>query len=240
MRLLTISFISLALFASGGTAASALEDAAPETATWNQAWNAEHMDARCYQAFAAPKASLFQRTEFWSSGVARPSATPVAPLSQKTVGARLRPFADYDLHFGTEMSRSLDSAHDLNAKVDWQLAWSRQWNGEALEFALTTSGAVDRVSTTYSQSAGGSVGVRLPSTALPWETRIVVTPSVNLDTATGLWNPNLRSEIVAKRVLTSHRSPIESVVDIRMGYDVAPDAQPAASATVQLSFSPRI
>ncbi|AWM88667.1 hypothetical protein [Microvirga sp. 17 mud 1-3] len=243
MRLLAYSFTILLMTAWAGTPALSLEDGAPGLMTWDetwdQAWNAENVDIDRYRALSAPKIPTFGRTEVWSSGLIGSPAAVASP-SQRAVGAKLRPFADLDLLVGTQMSRNLDIDQALNARMDWQLTWSRQWAAEALEIGLTTTGAVDPASAVYTQSAGGSLGIRLPSAGTPWDAQLVVSPNINLDTTTGGWSSSLRSEIVAQRVLTTHKSPIRSVVNIRMGYDFAPETHPTASATLQLSFSPKI
>lgn len=237
MRLLILSFAAFAFLASGHSASALEDDANPFG--WDQGWNVQ--DIELARDHTGAKSSGTRRSEVWSSGLSRDTSSALVPQSRRSVGAKLRPFEDVDLLIGTEMSRDLDPKQNLNSKTDWQIGWSRQWkDAKNLEIGVLTTGLLDNTNAAYSQSAGGSIGIRVLPDETPWNARLVVSPTVNLDTASGIWNTRLKSEIVTEKILSSRKSPIESVMNIRMGYDFERDTRPAASARFELTFSPKI
>jgi len=61
---------------------------------------------------------------------------------------------------------------------------------------------------------------------------------MNLDVASRAISTGVRSEIVGETVLSAPDDEYRSVLNVMLGYGLAPDAQPVASAKLELRIQP--
>jgi hypothetical protein len=218
--------------------AIALEDvvlAAPE-----ESWLAEHLQTvRRTRSNPAGTYGLTGAT-IWSRGLKEPARPSSTAPSEKAMGARIRPFREMDLTVGTQMARSGDAERVLRSEVNWQMSWSRELDSlEGVQLGFTTLGAVESLHGAYTQSLEGSLGVPVLQDRGLGETKLKVSPRLAYDALAGTWRPSLAPEIVNDTMLTGAAAPFRSVLSLRLGSDLAPDARPSATARVELRFSTR-
>jgi hypothetical protein len=215
----------------------ALEDVGSHSTGEESVWIEDHIASFRRAGLADPVTFSIPRTELWAHGLSGRTSRITPQPSSKSLGAKLRPFEDVDFSIGTELSRSQDMDRVLQSALDWQLSFSRKWQG--LTGQLFTSGAVNSVSATVSQAIGATLGVLL-APLLPWSTgRLQVSPQLNFEPESGNWGAALTPEIVSERVVSSPAAPLESVLRLKVGYGVALHAEPSASARVELRITPR-
>jgi hypothetical protein len=191
-------------------------------------------DARPPATFAIPDLKVSAR------GLAEADGQPLVPPDEQAVGAKLRPFKDLDLLIGTEMSRSPDAEAALHQEFNWQFSWSRRWDDWAgLKVDVSTTGAVDAQRTGLPERVGGSVGIPLFRDTAAWETQLRLSQSLTLDAATGTWKGAVTPELVTEKALSPTSAPMRSVLSVKLGSGVTPDAQPSASAKVEFRISPK-
>jgi hypothetical protein len=227
-------------FLLGSSTLAAAEEASD---IWNspitKAWMDDHVAVRSQEG---PALSAFGRAQIWTSGIARSdmqgfAATP----SDKSIGAKMQPFGDLDLRIGTEVTRHGETARFVPPRVNWETSWSRDWKGlGGLKVGLATTGSVGTLEANYTQSVSGSVGIPLHSSVDLWSTEFRLSPNMNLDTSTRAVGTSLTSEIVSRKVLSRRADAFNSVLNMKIGYDVAPAARPAASARLELRISPNL
>jgi hypothetical protein len=178
--------------------------------------------------------------QVWSRGLEETGeGLPVPAPLDKAMGARLRLFKDYNLQVGTELSRQEDTGRALRSQVNWQFSWSRavqELGGITVGFG--TAGAVESLDGVLSQSVSGSVGVPLVSHEI-WKARLRLSPRLSYDSLDHRWRPSFAPELVSETVLSSATAPFTSLLNVRFGYDLAPESRPSASARVELRFIPR-
>ena len=204
------------------------------------AWLADHL-ATVRKTGQARSTSLdLSAAKVWTRGLKDSAALTPIPRSDKAMGARLRPFKEVDLVVGTELSesRGIDSLH--RSELNWQFSWSRRLDSVAgLRLGLATRGAVESLQGGFSQNLKGSLGVPLHSQTTWGSAQVRLSPQLSFDALTGIWRPSVVPELVSDTVLNSSAAPLKTVLSLRVGSDLTPDAQPSASARVELTIVPR-
>lgn len=222
-------------------------DAAPaaDEPVWEtgvtRAWLNENVAVRRSRT-TAPALYALNRTQAWASGVA-PSGVSAFTSSDhgKTLGAKLQPFDDWNLRVGTELARSGGDERSLSSKALWETSWSRDLERlGGVQMGLATGGSVSNVQTDYLQSFSGSVNVPLDLPLNAWSTELRFVPSMNVDLSKGNVSSNLASELVGRRVLSSQNDAYTSTLNVKVGYSLAPDSRPSASARLELRISPNL
>jgi hypothetical protein len=186
-------------------------------------------------------AHALARSQVWATGVDRSAMQAFATsASGSTVGAKVSPFADYDyLKFGTEVTGDPGtSAAQPSSKVSWEANWSRSVADLGVNLGFGTAGAVGNAQTGYTQSLNGSLGVPVLRQSGLRATEMRFTPNMNIDTATGALASSLNSELVTQKVLSSRADRLESVLNMKVGYAVAADARPSATAKLEWRLTP--
>jgi len=218
--------------------------AAGEPEIWHsritQAWFDDHVRLAPDAPRRVP--GLLARAQVWTSGIARSDMQvfAVTPFD-RTVGAKLRPVRDVDFLVGTELTRGGDVTRWLSSRVNWEAFWSHDPKAAAgLEVGLSTIGTVDMLQSGYTQSVSGTVGIPLRASVDLWSTQLRVSPALSLDASSGVTSTSLTSEIVSRRLLSSHTDALQSVLDVTLGYGVSPHARPVASARLELRISPNL
>jgi hypothetical protein len=218
---------------------------ADESDVWSsgisQAWIDRHVQIASSPAFTRPS-GLLARAQVWTSGIARSDMQvfAVTPFD-RTVGAKVQPVRDFDFLVGTELTRGGDAARWLSSRVNWEAFWSQDLKkSTGLEVGLSTAGSMDMLRAGYSQSVSGTVGIPLRASIDMWSTQLRLSPAVNLDATSGAVGSSLTSEIVSRKVLSSHNDPFRSVLNVKLGYGVSPHARPVASALLELRISPNL
>ena len=221
------------------SAAQALEDSGGST-TDKQPWVIDNVAARLVKPASA--AFSLSRTQTWANGLV-PSRIPAFTPSSvdRTLGAKVQPFQDWNFLIGTELTRSGGESGFLSSKAMWETSWSQ--NVErlgGLTFGLTTAGSMDNAQADYLQSFSGSLNVPLDLPLNAWNLELRLSPNMSLDVSKGALSSNLTSELVGKTVLSPQKGAFQSVLDVSVGYNLAPDTRPAASARLQLTISPKL
>lgn len=222
----------------GISAAHALEDAAGEMGD-ARSWRVEDVAAR--RPTSSVRSYSLERTQTWARGIAATSRSAFTPSdADKTLGAKMQPFQDWNFTIGTELTRSGESRF-LASKAMWESVWSQDVTGtEGLRIGLSTTGSVDNVQTDYLQSFSGRLNVPLEVPLNAWNVEFRFSPSMNLDVSNGALQSNLSSEIRGRKVLSSRADAFTSIVNVSLGYSLAPDTRPAASARLELRISPNL
>lgn len=220
------------------SAAQALEDGGGITAE-SQPWTIDDVAAR--RAKAPGTAFSLSRTQTWASGLVPSSISAFTPAPvDRTLGAKLQPFHDWNFLIGTEVTRGGEGGF-LSSKAMWESSWSQdveRFGG--LTFGLSTTGSVNNAQADYLQSFSGSLNLPLELPLNAWDVELRFSPNVNVDVSKGALSSNLMSELVGKTVLSPQNGAFRSVLDVSVGYNLAPDARPAASARMQLTISPKL
>ncbi|MEZ0169213.1 hypothetical protein [Microvirga sp. TS319] len=230
---------ALVCLLASASAAQALEDGGGITAE-SQPWTIDDVVAR--RVKAPGTAFSLSRTQTWASGLV-PSGIPAFTPSpvDRTLGAKLQPFHDWNFLIGTELTRGGGEGGFLSSKAMWESSWSQdveRFGG--LTFGLSTTGSVSNAQADYLQSFSGSLNLPLDLPLNAWNLELRFSPNMNLDVSKGALSSNLMSELVGQTVLSPQNGAFRSVLDVSVGYNLAPDARPAASARMQLTISPKL
>lgn len=237
------SRISAVLLGSslGIASANAAEDLAifPERVT--SSWLDEHVAVR--RASAPPRARYsLSRTQVWTSGLAKSDISFFDPDAfDRSLGAKLQPFTDLNLRIGTELVRSEGGNSSLTSRANWEAFWSTQSDMfGGMDLGLTTGGSMATLNTGYSQTVSGTLGIPLDLPLDRWSTQVKFSPNLNVDTASGAVGSGFLSEIMGQTVLSSQADLFKSVLNVKVGYGIAQDARPSASARLEIRISPNL
>jgi hypothetical protein len=183
-----------------------------------------------------------RRTEIWANGLAPSGMQAFIPNDfDRTVGAKLQPFHDLNFKVGTALTRSGGDDRLLSSAATWEAFWSKElepWEGVTV--GLSTSGSLDNLQSAYSQSVRGTFGIPLDLPLDAWRTEFRLSPSMILDASSGSLAGGLLSEIKGQTVISSRDDPFRSVLNVKVGYGLAPDTRPVASAKLELRISPNL
>jgi hypothetical protein len=220
------------------TSAQALEDGMVATSD-AQLWSLDNVAAR--RAKAPVSAYTLNRTQAWTNGlVASPGPAFTPSAFDKTVGAKLQPFQDWNFMVGTELTRSGGESQFLSSKAMWESSWSQDVKTlGGLEIGLSTTGFVDNAQTDYLQSFSGNLNVPLDLPLDAWNMTLRVSPNMNMDVSNGVLNTSLMSELMGQTVLSSDAA-FQSTLNVSVGYSLAPDMRPAGQARLELRISPKL
>lgn len=218
---------------------------AAEDEIWNAWITPAWLDAHVAALRSKPgtrRAYALNRTEIWASGLVR-SAKEAFEASRldEAVGARLRPFQDIAFTVGTAITHTGAFTRSLSSSVSWESSWSRKLKrlGD-LRIDLATAGSFGSGHTAYSQSVSGTLGIPLELPLGNWTTELKLSPSMNLDTASGQMGTHLASELVGQTVLGSETDAFSSVLNLKVGYGFAPETRPSAFAGVEIRITPNL
>jgi hypothetical protein len=220
---------------------SAAEDQNIWSENMTASWLDEHIAVRRSRSSPAPSSSL-PRTEIWTNGLTQSEKAAFNPDSfDRTFGAKLQPFSDLNLRLGTELVRNSDDNSSLASRARWEAFWSREADlFGGMNLGLSTGGSMATLNTGYSQTVSGTVGIPLGSLLEKWRTQVRFSPNMNVDTANGTLGSGLMSEIMGQTVLSSQADPYRSVLNVKVGYGLAQDTRPAASAMLEFRVSPNL
>ncbi len=219
--------------------AHALEDGGGTTAD-GPAWSIDDIAARRVQAPTVTYS--LSRTQAWANGLVASRMSAFTPSGvDKAVGAKMQPFQDWNFLIGTELIRSSGESRFLSSKAMWETSWSQDWESlGGLRVVLSTTGSLDNAQADYLQSFSGNLNVPLDLPLNAWDLEFRLSPTMNVDMSQGSLTSNLMSELVGKTILSSHNAAFRSTLDVSVGYSIAPEARPAASAQLQLTISPNL
>ena len=207
--------------------------------TITSSWLDEHVSAK--HARRPRPAPRLSRTQVWASGLARSDMQAFVPTGfDRAVGAKLQPFQDYNLLVGTELIRGGSETSLLSSKATWEAFLKRDWQPLGVTVGLSTAGYVDSVQSGYSQSISGTMDIPLDLSLQTWSTQLRFSPSMNLDSVSGAIGTGLLSEIIGQTRLTSRTDRFRSDLNVRLGYGIAPDTRPVASARLELRIAPNL
>jgi hypothetical protein len=220
-------------------------DAAEDYEIWNErvtsSWLDEHVAVRRASPLPHARTSL-SNTEIWTSGLTKSEKAAFNPDTfDRALGAKLQPFNDLNLRLGTELVRGGGDDSSLTSRANWEAFWSRHSNAfGGMNLGLSTGGSMATLNTGYSQTVSGTLGIPLELPIEKWSTQVRFSPNMNVDTANGSMGSGLLSEIMGQTVLSSQADPFRSVLNIKVGYGVAQDTRPAASAMLEIRISPNL
>jgi hypothetical protein len=233
---------SLLLVLGLSCAAQALEEGGNTTGV--QSWTIDEVVAR--RAKAPVTAYSLSRTQTWANGLVSSRIPAFTPSDiDKTVGAKMQPFQDWNFLIGTELTRSGSESRFLSSKAMWESSWSRDLERlGGLRIGLSTTGSLDNAQADYLQSFSGRLNVPLD---LPvntwnntWNMELRFSPNMSVDVSHGALSSNLMSELVGQTVISPQNAAFRSTLDVSVGYNLAPDTRPAASARLQLTIAPNL
>jgi len=221
--------------------AHALEDGAWSAAVITDPWEVENL-AVARRAKAPRVIYSLNRTQTWANGLATASMPAFTPSNfDRTVGAKMQPFQDWNFMVGTEVTRSGSQTSFLSSRAMWESYWSQDVQAlGGLKVGLSTTGSVDNAQTDYLQSFSGSLNVPLDLPLNAWSMEFRVSPHMSVDVSNGSLNSSLLSEIMGQTVISSQDAAFRSTLNLSVGYSLAPDTRPAASARLELRISPKI
>jgi hypothetical protein len=198
--------------------------------------------AAVHRARRASPSFRLAGTQISASGIAPSSMHAFAPNNfDRTVGAKLQPFDDLNFKVGTALTRSGSEEGFLSSIASWEAFWLGDRKGsEGLALGLSTVGTMDNLQAGYSQSLSGTLAMPLDVPLAGWRADFQVSPSINLDASSGSMSSGLFSEIRGRTVISSHDSSLRSVLNVSLGYSLAPHAQPVASGKLELIISPNL
>jgi hypothetical protein len=183
-----------------------------------------------------------KRTQVWTNGLAgNPARSFQRNAAGHSVGAKLQPLHDYNFLLGTELVRGGGDQAWLWSKASWEAFMAR--DGERLggvPFGLSTAGFVDLTGRGYSQSLSGSLGIPLDLPPQAWSTELRLSPSLNLDASTGDLSSGLLSQVMGRALLSAPTDRFRSVLNVTLGYGLAPSTRPVASARLELRITPNL
>jgi hypothetical protein len=201
-----------------------------------EGWNTAHTepwpvgDAAVIRRVKAPAEGYsLNRTQTWANGLASSNLSAFTPSNvDRTVGAKMQPFQEWNFMIGTELTRSGGESRFLASKAMWESFWSRDVETlGGLEIGLSTVGSVDNAQTDYLQSFSGRVSVPLDLPLNSWRMELRATPSMNVDVSNGTLSSHLMSEIMGQTELSSQDAAFRSTLNVSVGYSLAPDTRPA-------------
>lgn len=202
-------------------------------------WLDNHVAAR--RASRPYYSPVLNRTQVWTNGIGRFDRHAFLPTDfDRAVGAKLQPFQDYNFLLGTELIHGGGESAFLSARSSWEAFLKRKWEPLGVTLGLSTAGFLDSVQNGYSQSISGTMGIPLDLSLQTWSTELRLSPSMNLDSLSGDISTGLLSEIVGQTRLTAPTDRFRSDLNVRLGYGVAPNTRPVASATLELRVSPNL
>jgi hypothetical protein len=238
MRLFSILIIPALAVLPSATFAFEVQDAVSSGP--GRSWLGDHLDTVRRTDGLRTASFHLSDAKVWSRGLDDgDDGLPVPAPLDKAMGARVRLLTDYDIQIGTELSRHEDTGRALRSELNWQFSWSRALQGlGGLSIGFGTRGAVESLHGGLSQSLSGSLGVPLVSLE-DWKARLRVTPQLTYDSLAHAWRPTMTPEFVSETILSTPADPYVSLLNLRLGYDLAPDTRPSASARVELRFVPR-
>jgi hypothetical protein len=224
--------------AVASTAALASEDEI-WSANTSSGWIKDHIAAERRMSRLRSTYRL-KRTQVWANGLDRSGMQAFDPNAfDPTVGAKLQPLRNYDFYIGTELIRNQAETGGLSSKATWEAFLTRDWKGlSGITLGIAASGSVDTVQKGYTQSVAGTVDIPLNVPLRSWDTALRLSPNANLDALNGDFSTSLMAEVMGQTQLTSPADRFKSVLNIRLGYGVAPGTRPAASATLELRITP--
>lgn len=221
------------------SAAQALEDGV-QGIGHVPSWRVENAVIR--RSSAPVRTYSLDRTQTWASGIATTSRSAFTRShAGKTLGAKMQPFHDWNFLVGTELTRSGGDSRSLASRAMWESFWTQDLNAMGgLKVGLSTTGSLDHSQTDYLQSFSGSLNVPLDIALNAWNVELRVSPSMNVDVSNGSLYSSISSEIMGRKVLSSRHDAFKSTVNISVGYSLAPDTRPSASARLELLVSPNL
>ena len=220
--------------------AQALEDGGWSTAV-TEPWPVG--DVAVIRHVKAPvRGYSLSRTQTWANGLVSSKLPAFTPSNvDRTVGAKMQPFEEWNFMIGTELTRSGGESRFLASKAMWESFWSQDVETlGGLKIGLSTVGSVDNAQTDYLQSFSGSVSVPLDLPLHSWRMELRATPSMNVDVSNGALSSHLMSEIMGQTELGSQDAAFRSTLNVSVGYSLAPDTRPAAAARLELRISPKL
>jgi hypothetical protein len=158
----------------------------------------------------------------------------------KALGINWRPWSDTNLEVGMNINQPAGHPHNpIESDLSWQYGWERRGNGPgALGFGLSAHGAVGMLRPGLSQTLASSVGVQLIRSSDWFSAQAALSPQVSFDAVAKTWEASVVPEIRAGTVLTPSSSHFRSVLNVRLGYRLAPETSPELSAGIELRISP--
>ena len=224
----------------GSTAAWA-EQEGIWSANLSPQWLDDHVAATRRDKRPRPSYSL-KRTQVWANGMAKSPAQSFQPdATGHSVGAKLQPLHDYNFFVGTELIRGGGHQGPLQSKATWEAFVTRDWESlGGVTFGLSTAGLIDVTSHGYAQSLSGSMGIPLDLPLQSWSTKLRFAPSVSLDALSGDLSTGLLSEVMGQALLSAPADRFKSVLNVSLGYGLAPSARPVASARLELRITPNL
>jgi hypothetical protein len=234
------ALLCLGLSLCGPVSALAQDEGGIWTTRLTKTWMDDHVAVSDTEKPVSP-ASL-TRTQVWTSGLHQSDMQAFATdASDRTLGAKVQPFSDWDLRVGTAFTRDGTTARLVSSSVNWEAAWSQTFKPYGnMILGLSTTGTMAGQQSGYAQSVTGSVGIPLNVSVGLWSTELRLSPNMNVDTASGTLGTHLTSELVTKRVLSARNDAFTSVLNMRVGYGIAPDSRPDAAARLELRISPNL
>ena len=238
MILLLYRLLCLLLPLMVGSAAAVADEAEIWSESITPAWLDDHVAAR--RATNPRPSAQLNRTQVWANDIARSDMQAFAPtVPDRTVGAKVQPFHDYNFMVGTELVGGSNEAGLLSSKASWEAFLTRDWERlGGVKLGLSTAGFADSVQRGYSQSISGSMGIPLDLSLRTWSTELRLSSSMSLDAVSGTIGTSLMSEMIGQTRLTSPPDRLRSELNVRVGYGFAPNSQPVASAKLELRISP--
>lgn len=239
MILLLLRLVCLVLAAAAMTTHAAADGDEIWSKNITPAWLDEHVAAkRANYKRPVPRLS---RTQVWTNGLVRSDMQAFVPTDfDRAVGAKLQPFQDYNFLVGTELVRTGSASGLVSSKATWEAFLNRDWETLGVTVGLSTVGFVDSVQNGYSQSISGSMDIPFDLPFPTWNTQLRLSPSMNLDSMSGAVGTGLLSEIIGQTRLSSRSDRFRSDLNVRLGYGVAPDTRPTASARLELRIAPNL
>ena len=235
----------LLLFLVLGSTASWAQETTQEADIWSAnltpQWLDEHVAVS--RRSKRPRSSYnLQRTQVWTNGLARsPVQSFQRNASDHAVGAKLQPLHDYNFLVGTELIRGGGYQGSLQSKATWEAFTTHDWESlGGVTFGLSTAGFMDMTSHGYAQSVSGTMGIPLDLPLQSWNTRLRFAPSISLDAANGDFSTGLLSEVMGQALLSAPADRLKSVLNVSIGYGLAPRTQPVASARLELRITPNL
>ncbi|MBJ6124127.1 hypothetical protein [Microvirga splendida] len=204
-------------------------------------WLDDHVAVTRRGKHPRPSFSL-NRTQVWANGMASGSAQSFRPgATGHSLGAKLQPLHDYNFLVGTELIRGGGHHGPLQSKATWEAFVTRDWESlGGLTFGLSTAGLIDVTSHGYAQSLSGSMGIPLDLPLQSWSTQLRFAPSVSLDALSGDFSTGLLSEVMGQALLSAPTDRFKSVLNVSLGYGLAPSTRPVASARLELRITPNL
>jgi hypothetical protein len=240
MSLLLPRAIGVMLILVLGTVAARAEEAEIWSTDLTSSWLNDNISVKRYKPRTRTPYNL-NRTQVWANGLARNAAQGFQPsAADQSVGAKLLLLHDYNFLLGTELVRGGNHG-SLSSKATWEAFVTQDWKGlGGATFGLSTAGFVDIASSGYSQSISGTMAIPLDLPLQAWSTQVRLSPNLNLDASSGDFSTGLMSEVMSQTHLSGPTDRFTSVLNVTLGYGIAPSTRPTASARVELRITPNL